>query len=83
LVRVVEAPVYYAFLKSNIHIVLNLHKMETREQIMERLKANSRKLEELMDKVLLLAGDMKSEEIERMKKEINDIVWDLRRPMET
>ena len=46
--------------------------METREQIMERLRANSRKLEELMDKVLLLAGDIKSEELERMKKEIND-----------
>ena len=46
--------------------------METREQIMERLRANSKKLEELMDKVLLLAGDIKSEELEKMKKEIQD-----------
>jgi len=46
--------------------------METREQIMEKLRANSKKLEELMDKAMLLAGDMKSEELERMKKEIND-----------
>ncbi len=46
--------------------------METHEQIMKRLRANSKKLEELMDKVMLLAGDMKSVELERMKKEIED-----------
>ena len=46
--------------------------METREQIMERLRANSKKLKELMDKVLLLARGMNSEELERMKKEIDE-----------
>jgi len=46
--------------------------METLEQVLERLKANSQKLELLMKKVMLLAGDMKSEELEKMKKEIDE-----------
>ena len=46
--------------------------METLEQVLERLKANSQKLELLMKKVMLLAGDMKSEELQKMKKEIDE-----------
>ena len=46
--------------------------METLEQVLERLKANSQKLELLMKKVMLPAGDMKSEELEKMKKEIDE-----------
>ena len=59
--------------------------METIEQILEKLRANSKKFELLKKKVMLLARDMKVEELEWMKKQIDeeqdrilDFLWKFR-----
>ena len=46
--------------------------METHEQIIERLKANSHKLEELVDKVKLLSSGMNIEELNKLKDQIDE-----------
>jgi len=46
--------------------------VETHEQIIERLKANSHKLEELVDKVKLLSSGMNIEELNKLKDQIDE-----------
>jgi hypothetical protein len=59
--------------------------METHEQIIQRLKANSKKLEELVDKVKLLSGNMEIPELNKLKDQIDeeqnrimDALWKLK-----
>jgi hypothetical protein len=44
----------------------------THEQIIEKLKANSKKLEELVDKVKLLSGGLNIEQLNKLKDQIEE-----------
>jgi hypothetical protein len=60
--------------------------VETHEQLVERLKANSKKLEELVDKIKLLSGNMEIPELNKLKDQIDeeqnrimDALWKLKK----